>query len=129
MLLQEQNEKGATVFLSSHILNEIERYCKRAAVIRDGRILVCDQVDRLGHTGVKRVCLRGAHNFAAWEDVKDVKTERDALTFLYSGDQRDLLQRLTKVEFQDISITDPELEEIILHYYIREGERIDGILS
>ena len=62
-ILKSRNEEGATVFLSSHILSEVERYCKKAAVIREGRILVSDAVSRLGHTGVKRVILRGARNF------------------------------------------------------------------
>ena len=48
-LLKERNDEGATVFLSSHVLSEIGRYCKSAAVIREGRILVSDSVQTLGN--------------------------------------------------------------------------------
>ena len=58
-ILQERNQKGTTVFLSSHILSEIQRYCSRAAVIREGRIIACDSVDRLAKTGARRVTFRG----------------------------------------------------------------------
>ena len=44
-LLQERHREGASVFLSSHILSEIQRYCSRAAIIRQGRIIACDSED------------------------------------------------------------------------------------
>jgi molecular chaperone HtpG len=46
-ILKEKNDNGATVFLSSHILSEVGRYCKKAAVIRDGKILVTDSVENI----------------------------------------------------------------------------------
>ena len=58
-ILQERNRKGVTVFLSSHVLSEIQRYCTRAAVIREGSIVACDSVDNLAQTRAKKVTLRG----------------------------------------------------------------------
>ena len=46
-ILRERNQAGATVFLSSHVLSEIQRNCTRAAIIRTGRIIACDDVERL----------------------------------------------------------------------------------
>ena len=46
-ILQERNQEGVTVFLSSHVLSEIQRYCSKAAIIREGKIIACDSVDRL----------------------------------------------------------------------------------
>lgn len=119
-ILQKRNEEGATVFLSSHVLSEVERYCKHAAVIRDGKILVSDSVGSLGHVGVKRVTLRGAEHIDSWVDIKDVKRDGDAVTFLYDGDTKQLLNRLLQVSFSDLCITDPDLEEVFLHYYEKE---------
>jgi len=62
-IVKERNDEGATVFLSSHILSEVERYCKSAAVIKDGKLLASDSVEKLGHTGVKRVTLRKISEF------------------------------------------------------------------
>lgn len=121
-ILTEKNEKGATVFLSSHILSEVGRYCRNAAVIRDGSILVCDSVDRLGHTGVKRVTLRGVMTRPVIENARDIRCEGDSFNFLYSGDIRELLQYLNGIDFNDINITDPELDEVFMHYYSKEDK-------
>ncbi|MBQ4602640.1 MAG: ABC transporter ATP-binding protein, partial [Clostridia bacterium] len=72
-ILKERNQNGATVFLSSHVLSEVAKYCKSAAVIRHGRILVSDRVEKLGHTGVKRVSLRGISSIPVIDGVKDIK--------------------------------------------------------
>ncbi len=119
-ILQERNEQGATVFLSSHVLSEVGRYCKHAAVIREGRLLVTDTVDRLSHTGIKRVTLRGVTVMPALEGVRDMKTEQDAVTFLYGGGTKELLATLSKASFEDFTVTDPDLEEVFMHYYTKE---------
>ena len=98
----------------------MERYCKKAAVIREGRILVSDAVSRLGHTGVKRVILRGARNFTPFENIKDLRYEKEGLQFLYSGDRHKLLSFLESIEFEDFTVTDPELDEVFMHYYQKE---------
>ncbi len=119
-ILQERNREGATVFLSSHVLSEVGRYCKRAAVIREGRLLVTDTVDRLSHTGIKRVTLRGVTVMPPLEGVRDMKAEQDALTFLYGGGTKELLAILSDASFEDFTVTDPDLEEVFMHYYTKE---------
>ncbi len=54
-ILRERNEQGASIFLSSHVLSEIQRNCKRAAIIREGRMIACDSVEGLSQTNTKRV--------------------------------------------------------------------------
>lgn len=119
-ILSERNVEGATVFLSSHVLSEIGRYCKHAAVIREGRILVSDSVHSLAHTGVKRVSLTGAGDISAIPDIRDVRHDADRVSFLYSGSSRELVRALANVEFEDLSVSDPELDEVFMHYYARE---------
>lgn len=119
-ILQERNEEGATVFLSSHVLSEVGRYCKHAAVIREGRLLVSDSVQNLSHTGIKRVTLRGINSFPKMENAKDVKFENDTVNFLYGGKADKLLNELSALTFEDFTITDPDLEEVFMHYYTKE---------
>lgn len=119
-LLQERNEDGATVFLSSHVLSEIQRYCKNAAVIREGRILVSDSVEKLGHTGAKRVTLKGADVLPELENVRDAVVENGTASFLYSGEIPVLMRKLSALPLTDITITEPDLEEVFMHYYIKE---------
>ena len=120
-ILQEQNRAGTTVFLSSHILSEIQRNCTRAAIIREGRVIACDRVEALAKTNAKRVSLRGAVNLDTLPGVRDVRRTQDTLSFLYGGDMHDLLAALAGGSVQDLSIAEPDLEEIFLHYYQEEA--------
>lgn len=120
-ILTERNKEGATIFLSSHILSEVSRYCKTAAVISNGKILACESVEKLNHTGVKRITLRGIQKIPSISGIRDVTYEEDTIQFLYSGDPKELLDRLSKLSFRDINITDPDLEEIFMHYYRKDG--------
>ena len=119
-LLKERNEEGATVFLSSHVLSEVQRYCKHAAVIREGRLLACDSVENLGHTGAKRVTLRGVTAVPELEHIRDVKTSAEGVSFLYSGKADRLIKELSALPITDITIAEPDLEEIFMHYYAKE---------
>jgi len=121
-ILKERNEEGATIFLSSHVLSEIKKYCKSAAIIREGRILLSDSVDNLGHTGVKKVALKGVIEAPKIDGISDVKAEGDLLSFLYSGDISELLGVLSELGLTDVNITDPELDEIFMNYYVKEDK-------
>lgn len=124
-LLQERSRAGATVFLSSHILSEVQRYCRHAAVIREGRILVTDSVEKLGHTGAKRVTLRGVDKAPALPHIRDIETLPDTVSFLYSGEAGVLLNSLASLPITDVTIAEPDLEEVFLHYYREEEENND----
>ncbi|MBO5845713.1 MAG: ABC transporter ATP-binding protein [Clostridia bacterium] len=119
-ILEERNREGATVFLSSHVLSEIGRYCRSAAVIREGRILVSDSVKNLGHTGVKRVTLRGIDAIPNIQNAKDIKLEDGTLSFLYGGRATELTRELSALDFEDLNISDTELDEVFMHYYAKE---------
>ena len=126
-LLKERNEEGATVFLSSHVLSEVQRYCKHAAVIREGRLLACDSVENLGHTGAKRVTLRGVTAVPELEHIRDVKTSAEGVSFLYSGKADRLIKVLSALPITDVTIAEPDLEEIFMHYYAKEDSENDDI--
>ena len=120
-ILKERQREGATVFLSSHVLSEIKRYCDRAAIIREGRILLLDSVANLAHTGVKRVSVRGLSVLPMLDGISGVKTEQDQTSFLYSKDVRELLSALADSDVTDVNISDPELDEVLMAYYEKEA--------
>ena len=122
-ILQERNFGGATVFLSSHVLSEVSRYCKNAAIIREGRLLVSDTVASLGNTGVKRISLRGVKNMPEIKDIRDIKNQNDTISFLYGGRTDELVKILAAASFEDINITDPDLDEVFMHYYVKEESK------
>lgn len=121
-ILRERNREGTTVFLSSHVLSEIQRNCTRAAIIRDGSIIACDSVDVLSKTSARRVSVHGTVNLDRLTGVRDVKKSEDSVSFLYSGEMGSLLDTLSAGQVSDLTITEPDLEEVFLHYYEKEGE-------
>lgn len=125
-ILQERNGDGATIFLSSHVLSEVQRYCKHAAVIRAGRILVSDSIEQLGNTQAKRVTVRGIGQVPELDAIRDVTYSGDTVNFLYSGAPKALLEVLAALPVADIQISEPDLEEIFLHYYTEEGMEDDA---
>lgn len=117
-ILEERNKEGATVFLSSHVLSEIQRHCSRAAIIREGNLIACDRVDVLTKTNAKRVTLHGNVDLSPLKDVRDMKISVDGGTsFLYGGALRELLLLLGGADITDLTVSEPDLEEIFMHYY------------
>ena len=123
-ILKEQNQQGATIFLSSHVLSEIQRNCTRAAIIREGSIIACDSVDTLAKTNAKRITVHGHVNLEGLEGVRDRIHANGTIRFLYSGNWNRLLQTLSAGSISDLTISEPDLEEIFLHYYERAGHPV-----
>lgn len=120
-ILRERNRDGATIFLSGHILSEIQRNCTRAAIIRDGKMIACDSVDALSKTNAKRITVHGSINLEPLSDVRDIKKSENTVSFLYGGDMGSLLRALASGQVDDLTVTEPDLEEVFLHYYEKEG--------
>ena len=116
-ILEERNQAGATVFLSSHVLSEIQNHCSRAAIIREGRIIACGSVEELANTSAKRVSLRGRADLTGLSGIRDLQQAEDAVSFLYSGQMKRLMEVLAAGDITDLTIAEPDLEEIFLHYY------------
>lgn len=123
-IIRERNEQGATVFLSSHVLSEIQRNCTRAAIIREGRIIACDRVEALSKTNAKRISVQGQVSLDSLEEIRDLKENDGIFSFLYGGDIHRLLETLSAGTITDLFISDPDLDEIFLHYYENGGEQV-----
>ena len=116
-VLEEEHEKGKTIFMSSHILSEIEHHAETAAFIRDGKIILKKEVAEIAKNSARRVTLRGSMNLDSLEGVKEIERSKDGMSFLYSGDSKLLIEALGKGDVKDFTVTEPDLEEVFLHYY------------
>ena len=116
-ILKEYNSLGTTVFLSSHVLSEIQNNCRNAAIIREGKILLSDSVENLTHTQAKRVQLRGEVDLSNLAEVNNIERKDDTVSFLYAGPIHELLELLSHSNVMDLNISEPSLEEIFMHYY------------
>ncbi len=122
-ILQERNQQGTTVFLSSHVLSEIQRYCTHAAIIRAGSLIACDRVDTLSGNNAKRISVQGSVDLEGLRGIRDRKNGDAAVSFLYSGEMSELLQRLAAGQVWDLTVSEPDLDEVFLHYYQNEEDR------
>jgi ABC-2 type transport system ATP-binding protein len=120
-ILKERRDDGATVFLSSHVLSEIGKYCDRAAVIKEGRLVACDKVENLTAKGAKRVVLKGTRSKTIPSGAFSVKTDGDDISFLYLGEASDLLTAIAATSPSDFTVTDPDMDEAFMHYYGEEN--------
>lgn len=107
-LILEYNSRGVTCFLSSHVLPEIRKYCRHAAIIRDGSVVCTDTVENLTRTRAKHIRM-----------LRDGKEE----DFLYKGNLDALFAGFAGHHIEDITIEEPELEEIFMQYYTETEER------
>lgn len=121
-ILQERHKSGATIFLSSHILSEVQRNCGRAAIIREGRVIACDSIEALARTSARRVTLHGSAPLEGLAGIRDKKEADGIVSFLYSGEMGRLLAALAAGQVSDLTVTEPDLEEIFLHYYEGKGD-------
>jgi len=127
-ILMEENNKGSTIFFSSHILSEVQAYCRSAAFIKDGKILLSGKVSDLEQTGTRKISVIGTLTREKLQGLSGITFTDDAgkdeLKFLYKGDIQQLLTILAGEKIRDITITEPSLEEIFMHYYeTKEGRK------
>lgn len=121
-ILKERHKSGSTIFLSSHVLSEIQKNCSRAAIIKDGSLIALDSVEKLSKTNARRVTLHGITSVPQTLSVKSVEAGADSVSFLFSGNIKDLLSAVNTLPIYDITITEPSLDEIFMHYYEKGGE-------
>lgn len=121
-ILKEKNQQGVTIFISSHILSEIEHYCNKAAIIKEGRIIALDSVETLCKKSVKHLVVNGEIDLSKLNGIKGLKEDNGISTFLYNGEIEELLKVLAKGKIRDLTISEPDLEEVFMHYYEKDGE-------
>jgi ABC-2 type transport system ATP-binding protein len=121
-LLRTENQKGMTIFFSSHILNEVQMFCKRVAIIKEGRIIQLEDIETLRKKQLRKVSIEFGdqlvRNHFAIHGLERVITQHgNALSFIYSGDINELVGLLAGKKIINLTIEEPSLEEIFMHYY------------
>lgn len=125
-LLQEVAAQGRTVFLSSPTLSEVERVADRVAILRRGRLVVVDSLERLRGIAVQRLEIEFGDDAPAVEELRAVPGVREAafegrhLVVAFEGSADALVKAIATHEVRSIRSRDDDLEEIFLHYY-RDG--------
>lgn len=120
-ILREENRRGVTIFLSSHVLSEVQRLCDRVAILREGRLVGLQSMEELRENGYKKISLTARKpvekNFFSIPGVANLEQADASVSFMFSGNTMTIMDKLHQLKLEDIFIEEPSLEEIFLHYY------------
>jgi ABC-2 type transport system ATP-binding protein len=123
-ILYELRQAGKTIFLSSHILPEIEKICQRVAIIRAGKIVALESIQVLKQQYPRRLklILKNGEEIVPpiIPNARLIKQKGCEFNYLVSGDVRELLSHVLELPVADIIFPEPDLEDIFLKYYTEE---------
>ncbi len=120
-LLQEQ-ERGKTIFMSSHIMSDVEKVCQRVAVIRQGEIVTIEEVEKLRQKAGQRVVVEFGDSVSIDElshmpGVSNVTSHNHAYHFNVGGSMDALIKALSRHEVLRLQAEEAPLEEVFLQFY------------
>jgi len=129
-VIREAKDEGRTIFMSSHILGEVERTCDRVAIIREGRLTRIDRVDALRDMAHHQVELRFAGTaplaeFEGLAGVSDLVSDDHTLRMRVSGPITPVVKAAARHELVDFVSREPTLEEIFLAEYSTPAKEAD----
>ncbi len=127
----EQRDRGATVFLSSHELDEVQRICDRVGIVRDGRLIATEAPDRMRERAHRNVAVRFAGptepRLAGLREVPGVERLAEGadgvVRLRLRGPVAPLLRELAGDDVADLEIERPSLDELFRDYYRGEAAR------
>ena len=125
-LLEEARENGTTVFLSSHNLVEVENFCDRVAVIKDGKIIDTIVIEKLSKKlGLKVVIKSNEINEYKIKEINGqvISKEKDEFIFHYNNDVDTLIKELSKYKIEKLLISEQTLEDTFMNYYERKEDK------
>ena len=125
--IEEAHKRGQTVFLSSHILSEVEALCDRVGILKEGRLVDEGTLEQLRHLSAQTVEVTFAREAPQLPPLEGVSVANDGpntLRFEVTGGIGPLIAALAGHEVLALTSREPSLEEIFLHHY--DGSSADA---
>ena len=118
-------KEGKSIFLSSHILSEVEKLCDKVSIIRKGKIIESGTLDELRHLTRTIVQLKTREEISGLAEVKgvyDIEKENHTYTFDVDTDKIDnVIKHLSEFNILKLEISPPKLENLFMHHYKENG--------
>jgi ABC-2 type transport system ATP-binding protein len=129
-IVDEVRAEGRTVFLSSHVMPEVERLCDRVGIIREGRLMAVEDIGDLKARALRTLEIHFAGTapvdaFGGVPGVREARAHGDTLDLTVSGPLDAIVKTAARFEVVDVSSHEPSLEDIFLAFYGR-GENGGG---
>ncbi|HEY6391215.1 MAG TPA: ABC transporter ATP-binding protein [Bryobacteraceae bacterium] len=125
-LLTDAKQRGRTVFMSSHVLSEVDRVCDRIAILRNGELVLLSAVDESRRLAPRRVRVLFAENVELTSGLPPGSEIVDSGPRVWNlkveGVLGPLLRVLATLPVKDIEIEEPKIEDVIMKYYREDGQ-------
>lgn len=121
-LVDEARTNGQTVFMSSHVLSEVQQSADRVGIVRDGRLVAIEAVEALRRRAVRRVEVHfdepvPVEAFGAVPDIVDLEIDGTVLRCRLTGRADPLVKAVARFAVASITVQEPDLEELFFVYY------------
>jgi ABC-2 type transport system ATP-binding protein len=121
-VVEETQARGGTVFLSSHVMPEVERLCDRVAIIREGRLVAVEEIGDMKAKAVRTIEIHFAapvdpSAFASLPGVQRAEGHRDVVHLTVAGPLDAVVKAAAAHEVVDLVSHEPSLEDLFLTYY------------
>lgn len=131
-MMREYRDQGKTVFLSSHVLSEVQAICDRVAILRDGELKAVETIEKLTHVEFRWVDVTFQDHvpdnlvgqLQQVSGIDHISTNGNVIRLQLYGDFDPLMRAISNGYVKDLHIEEPSLEEIFLTFYNGEKDNI-----
>lgn len=120
-IFDEIQERGHTIFVSSHNLPEVQRICDRVGIIKEGKLVGIETVSALGEKRLRRITARFEDKFEKedfrFDGVERIEDLSDGLILTVRGDINPIVKKLANYNLLDLEISHATLEDVFLEFY------------
>ncbi|MEI0699978.1 ABC transporter ATP-binding protein [Brachyspira intermedia] len=121
-LILEEKKKGTTIFMSSHIFEEIEKTCDRTAILKDGKLIAIENMEELKSKKNKNFEVvfqneKDAQNFKNKISFKSELNNNIVKILIANNEVNSFIKELSNYDILDINSSSQTLEELFLHFY------------
>lgn len=123
-LLKEEQKNGSTIFFSSHVLSEVQHFCTRIGLLKEGKLIKETSAADFTNVGYLQVRIESKEeiNFSSLQGIAGLERKDNAYHFIFSGKSNDLIKKLSTSNIESLHIGEPELENVFMHYFEKESE-------
>ncbi len=116
-ILLEEKARGTTIFFSSHVLSEIKKVCDRVGIIKEGSLIKIEDIKDLSKNNFQVVTIISDDVDKISKKTSYISKDKNTIKFMYKKDPNELIKMLGEYNISKITIEEPSIEEIFMHFY------------